>query len=220
MVSVVMIGASGAVGGHALNRLLDMPEISKVTILVRRKVEVESRKLFQHVVDLESPSSYSALIAGHQIAICTLGVGQPSKVTREEFQKIDHDVPLAFATACRKARVGRFVLLASVGADAKSRSYYLRGKGALEDGLRALNFHGLSLIHPSMILTPENRYGWSQGLMLAVWPKLNPLLSGRLRKFRGVTVEVLGRAVAQSTTVASEGEEMLEWDSIRRRATS
>ena len=218
MVSVVMIGATGAVGGQALQRLLDMPEVAQVTVLGRRPVALSHPKLSQHVVDLDDVGSYAGLLAGHQVAICTLGVGQPTKVSRDEFQRVDHDIPLAFATACRKARVGRFVLLASVGSDATSRSYYLRGKGQLEDGLRALKFNGLSLFHPSMILTPENRYGWSQGLMLAVWPKLHPIMVGSLRRFRGIAVEVLGRAIAQSAIATGQGEEVLEWEAIRRRA--
>ena len=218
MVSVAMIGATGAVGGQALLRLLDMPEVAQVTVLGRRPVKTEHAKLSQHVVDLEDAATYMGLLSGHQVAICALGVGQPSKVTRAEFQRVDHDIPLTFANACRKARVGRFVLLASVGADAKSRSFYLRGKGQLEDGLRALKFNGLSLFHPSMILTPENRYGWSQGLMLAVWPKLHPIMVSGLRRFRGIAVEVLGRAIAQSALATAQGEEVLEWDAIRRRA--
>jgi len=51
-----------------------------------------------------------------------------------------------------------------------SSSFYLKTKGELEDGLKALRFERLSLFHPSMIMTPTNRYGLSQGITLAIMP--------------------------------------------------
>ena len=149
------------------------------------------------MVDVSDPESYRAHLAGHTTAVCTLGVGEPSKVTREHFVAIDKTAVLAFASACRESGVEHFELLSSVGVSSGSRSFYLRTKGELEDGLEALGFDRLSLFHPSMILTPTNRYGASQAVALAIWPLLRPVLLGGLRRFRGVPVETRGRAIAE-----------------------
>lgn len=220
MVAVVMMGASGAVGGAALRRLVAMPEVARVTLLNRRAMALDAgaAKLVQHVVEVGDPESYRAHLAGHDAAICTLGVGEPSKMARAEFTRVDHDMPLAFGRACREAGVRRFALLSAVGSSARSRVFYLRSKGQLEDGLRALAFDRLSLFHPSMILTPSNRYGASQAVVLAVWPWLNPLLAGPLRRYRGVPVEVLGAAMAVEAVRGGSGEAVLEWDDFRRLA--
>lgn len=220
MVSVVMLGASGAVGGAALRRLLAMPEVTRVTLLNRRAMDAGAgaAKVVQHVVDVGEPESYRAHLAGHEAAICTLGVGEPSKTPRAEFTRVDHDMPLAFGAACRAAGARRFTLLSSVGASAGSRVFYLRSKGELEDGLRGLGFAGLGLFHPSMILTPSNRYGASQAVALTVWPWLTPLLAGPLRKYRGVRVEQLGAAVAVQAVRGGAGEAVLEWDDFQRLA--
>jgi hypothetical protein len=69
-----------------------------------------------------------------------------------------------------------------------------------------------------MILTPENRYGLSQALVLRVWPRLKPVLSGPLRKFRGISVEQLGAAMGRNVVVGGQGEEALTWDEIVRLA--
>ena len=220
MVAVVMMGASGAVGGAALRRLMAMPEVARVTLLNRRAMDLDagSAKLVQHVVDVGDPASYRAHLAGHDAAICTLGVGEPSKMARDAFTRVDHDIPLAFGTGCRAAGVRRFGLLSAVGSSARSRVFYLRTKGELEDGLRALGFPALSLFHPSMILTPTNRYGASQAVVLTVWPWLGPLLAGPLRKYRGVKVEVLGAAMAVDAVQGGTGEAVLEWDDFQRLA--
>ena len=37
------------------------------------------------------PASYRAHLAGHDCAICTLGVAQPPEMSRDEFVRIDQD---------------------------------------------------------------------------------------------------------------------------------
>lgn len=217
--SVVQIGATGAVGGHVATTLSLMADVARMTLLGRRPVEgLTSLKVDQAVIDVFDTGSYERMLAGHDAAICTLGIGEPSKVSRDEFVKIDKTAVLAFARACRRADVRHFELLGSVGADPKSRSFYLRTKGDLEEELRALEFPRLSLFRPSMILTPTNRYGVSQAVTLAVWPLLTPVLAGPLRKLRGIPVERLGRAMALNLRGQTEGVEVLHWDAIEARA--
>ena len=174
-----MLGASGAVGAEVLARLIKMPQVRRVTVLVRRPIDgIRGDIVRQVTVDVLDPHAYRHLLDGHDSAICTLGVGQPSKMSRDEFTRIDRDAVAHFATACKDAGVAHFELLGLVGADASSRSFYLRSKGQLRDALEAMNFEHLSLFQPSMILTPENRYGVSQALTLKLWPILSRLLSG------------------------------------------
>ena len=150
-------------------------------------------------------------LTGHRSAVCTLGVGQPTKVSRAELLAIDKDAVIAFGTACKQAGVKHFELLCSVAADPQSRNFYLRTKGELREALVALNFERLSIFQPSVIVTPTNRYGWSQGLTLAVYPALSHLMLGSLSKFRGITMETLGRAMAANLVTRSSGPEILHW---------
>ncbi len=218
--SVLLLGGTGAVGTHVANTLTMMPSVAEMTLLGRRRLEgLPSDKMKQSVIDVFDPDSYAADLPGHQAAICTLGVGQPSKTSRDDFVRIDKTAVLEFASSCKHAGVRHFQLLGSVGADRKSRSFYLRTKGELEDSLRDLDFERLSLFRPSMILTPTNRYGFSQALALAIWPRLRPLLAGRMRKYRGIAVDRLGRAIALNLGGANTGTEILYWDAIDALAT-
>jgi len=213
--SVAVLGATGAVGSQVARTLTIMPDVKEMTLLGRRPVEgLPGDKISQSVIDVFDPTSYDAMLPGHQAAICTLGVGQPSKISRDDFVKIDKVAVLAFASSCRSAGVRHFQLLGSVGANPRSRSFYLRTKGELEAGLRELSFERLSLFRPSMILTPTNRYGLSQALTLAIWPHLKPILAGRLRKYRGIAVDQLGKAMALNLRAPGTGVESLHWDAI------
>ncbi len=214
--NIVMLGATGAVGTEVVSTLVTMPELASLTLLGRREVEgISHDGLRQHKADIFDPASYMMHLRGHDTAICTLGVGEPSKVSREDFVRIDKLAVLDFAIACRKSGVGHFQLLGSIGSDASSRSFFLRTKGELEEDLKTLGFQRLSLFQPSMILTPENRYGITQALTLWGWPKLNFLLTGSRTKYRGIKVATLGRAIALNTRVDKPGVETLRWNEFQ-----
>lgn len=223
----VLIGATGAVGRNVLDAVLHSPHFIAATTLGRRKLPADdplaaSQKLTEHVVDLAAPESYKALLGGHDTAFCTLGVGQPSKMPESEVRRIEVDTVLAFAAACKERGVCHFTLMTSVGSDRHSRVKYLRMKAELEQGVADLGFARCTLARPSMLLTPENRYGASQGVLLAVWPRLDFILGGPLRKYRGISVRTLGQALVRNAErLAPPGRpaapvEILEWDDFTR----
>lgn len=215
--SVVMMGATGAVGGEVVKEILKLSKIEHLTLLGRRVIpNISSSVVKQYEIDIFNINSYKKYLSDHNIAICTLGVGQPSKTTKENFLKIDKLAVLDFAKLCKEAGVTHFELLASVGINSKSSSFYLRTKGELVEELKALDFERLSIFKPSMILTPSNRYGFSQAITLRVWPWLKPIFFGRLHKYRGVKVEKLGKAIARNIVQEKSGVEELEWDDFQK----
>lgn len=211
---IIMLGATGAVGNNTALTLSKIPSVKQLTLLGRRPAEnIVSKSIFQHEIDIFSPKSYEQFINGHDTAICTLGVGQPSKMSKEEFIKIDKNAVLDFASACKKAGVTHFELLSSVAVSSTSSSFYLRTKGELEESLKELGFERLSLFHPSMIMTPKNRYGLSQAITLSVMPLLDPLFFGYFNKFRSISAARLGAAMAMNLFQNSRttGVDILHW---------
>lgn len=216
--SVIFLGASGAVGGFALRELINRKEVQQITILGRsliKDIKNSEQVIEQYIIDVLNPSSYPSISSHHTIAICTLGIGEPSKVSREQFELIDKTAVLHFAKACKKAGVKHFELLSSVSANANSKSWYLKVKGELIEDLKALNFERLSIFQPSMILTPTNRYGFSQGIILKVWPLLSFLLVGPAKKFRGIKVDELGKSFVNNIFTVKNGFETLHWSDFK-----
>lgn len=207
-----MMGATGAVGGATLRELLQSTIFDKITLLGRRDIkDLNYENIYQYRADIFQPSSYAAYIANHEVAICTLGVGEPSKISKEEFIKIDKNAVLDFAKLCKQSGVQHFQLLSSVGINHKSSNFFLRTKGELVHELKKLNFERLSIFQPSMIITPTNRYGFTQALVLTFWPIIDKLFWGGLKRFRGIKVEDLGKAIALNIFKKGEGNEYLTW---------
>ena len=137
--SIVMLGATGAAGNHAALTLASSRRAARLSLLRRRPAaNVVGDAASQHAIDILEPSSYERHLEGHRTAICALGVGQPSKMSREEFARIDHDAVLDLARACTRVDIAHLALLTSVGVDATSASFYLRTKGEPQEAVKAL----------------------------------------------------------------------------------
>ena len=215
--SIIIMGATGAVGGATLRELLQSTIINKITLLGRRDIEdLNYGNIAQLRADIFKPSSYAKHVANHEIAICTLGVGEPSKINKEEFVKIDKIAVLDFAKVCKQSGVQHFQLLSSVGINHQSSNFFLKTKGELVEELKKLNFERLSIFQPSMIITPTNRYGFNQALVLTFWPIIDKLFWGGLKKFKGIKVEDLGKAIALNISMSGEGHEYLTWIDFKK----
>lgn len=216
-ISVVMLGASGAVGTQALNHLLNQKQIKSLILLGRRSIKnINADFVHQHEINIFDSGTYEAFVKNVSVGICTLGVGEPSKVSKEEFVKIDKQAVLDFAKICKKNGIKHFELLSSVGISTTSSSFFLRTKAELVAELEKLHFDRLSIFQPSMILTPTNRYGFSQAVVLKVWPKLNFIFQRSWRKYRGISVEKLGIAFANNLFTNGNGLEILKYDEFNK----
>ena len=215
----VVVGATGAVGSALAAELLASPRCIGVTALVRRDssdlmtLPGAHGKLAVNLVQmhrLESETSAALSFSPpHRIAFCTLGVGQPRKVSREEHWRVDVEYATAFARGCRTAGVEHFSLLTSVGANAGSPSRYLRVKGSVERAVRELAFARTSFFRPSLLVTEEIRYGLQDRITQAIFPRISALLPPRFHEIR---VEDLARAMRiNAERPASEPVEELEY---------
>ena len=212
----IVLGSTGAVGTELVKTLVELSAISDVSLLVRRghtdATISSSPKVRQIIVDVFSPKTYEKYLSGHSLAFSTFGVGEPSKTAREEFIRVDRDCVQTFGEACKNCGIQHFTSLGAVGANGRSSVFYLKSKGQLEDALINLKFGRTTFARPSVIVTPENRYGFSQAVLLALYPLLNPLLVGKLAQFRSISVESLGRAIALNAMLPQKSEvEILTW---------
>jgi uncharacterized protein YbjT (DUF2867 family) len=216
----VVIGATGAVGSALVGELLASPECTRITALVRRSVDTWRgspgvAKLRLEVIDFTSLEAETARLApGHEAAFCTMGVGQPRKVTAEEHWRVDVEYAGQFARGARGAGVRHISLLSSVGANASSRSRYLRVKGTAEAAVIGAGIPRTSLFRPSLLVTPNARYGLQDRVTQALFPIVSPLLPSRFSEIR---VQDLARAMRMNAEgPGGPGVEVLHYSECMR----
>ena len=221
MKHAVVLGATGAVGSALVRELLAAPAWASVTIFVRRPTATFAgarglEKLSEHVMHVDHLEHEVAgelalrrrAQLGAAAAFCTLGVGEPSTVSRAELQRVDVGIAGAFARGCRMAQVPHFSLLTAVGANRTSPLHYLRVKGEIESLVGSLEFGRASFFRPSLLVTRTLRYGFKDRVSQTIFPRLSRFLPSR---YREITVEQLASAMRINAEQAQPtGIEVLE----------
>jgi uncharacterized protein YbjT (DUF2867 family) len=93
--------------------------------------------------------------------LCALGTTIRQAGTREAFRRVDFDYPASIARLARTQGARHFLLVSAAGADARSRVFYSRVKGELEDAVQAIGYEAVTIARPSFLLGPrkERRIG-------------------------------------------------------------
>jgi uncharacterized protein YbjT (DUF2867 family) len=170
--TVLLLGATGLVGGHVLTRLLRDDACGRVITLTRSPVQVPavSAKLDARIVDFDNPAAWLDQVAADQ-AICALGTTIKKAGSREAFRRVDFHYPLTVGRDLVEKGCRHFLLVSAMGADAHSRVFYNRVKGELETDLLGLGFDSVSIFRPSLLLGDrhEFRLGEAVGQVLGRW---------------------------------------------------
>jgi len=108
------------------------------------------------VVDLENASvdEVSAHLEGADAVVFAAGAGPGSGAARKE--TVDRDAAILLADAAETAKVGRYVMISSMGADAEAPDdagdpvfvTYLRAKGAADDNVRTRKALKSTIVRP------------------------------------------------------------------------
>jgi uncharacterized protein YbjT (DUF2867 family) len=173
--SLVIVGASGMVGGYALRYSLDNPAIGVVTVIGRKKLGISHPKLKEVLhQDFTDCSALAQPLTGQDAAIFCLGV-YTGAVPDPEFRKITVDYTIEFARILRASSpAAAFSFLSGMGADqtGRSRVPFARYKGEAEKALLAAGFHRLYIFRPAYIYPVARRKepNFSYRLLRAIYP--------------------------------------------------
>ncbi|MET0328639.1 MAG: NAD(P)H-binding protein [Luteimonas sp.] len=178
--TVLLVGATGLVGGHVLDRLLGDARVARVVAPVRRPLPRIDDRLHAPVVDFDALPDAPALWAVDAV-ICTLGTTMRQAGSRDAFRRVDHDYPLTVATRARRHGARAFALTSAMGADARSRFFYNRVKGELEAALQAQVWPSLTLVRPGLIGGDRDESRRGERAAEVVLGTLAPVLPRRWR---------------------------------------
>lgn len=204
MKTAVIAGASGLVGSSLLTMLLDSGHYDKVISLGRKTLPLNHEKLQQLQVDFTDLSSFHEH-CDH--VYCCLGTTIRVAGTKERFFQVDHDFPLELAKVTLKNGATSFTVITAIASDEKSRWFYSRVKGKLENELKLLGFNNLNILRPSMLLGPrkEFRLGeWISKKIMILFSWLIP------EKYKAVKHLAVARCMIQSAIQQQNGTFILE----------
>lgn len=203
--AAAVAGATGLVGREILRGLLADETVAVVHALGRRPLALQHPRLTSHVVDFTSLPTLPALDEVYVALGTTIKVAG----SQSAFRAIDFDANLAVARAAKAAGACRVGLVSAMGADARSRIFYSRVKGELEEALAALGFEGIVIARPSFLAGDRDALGQparsGEKVGLRVSRLLRPLIPANYRAISASDVA----AALLARVPAARGREVL-----------
>jgi uncharacterized protein YbjT (DUF2867 family) len=213
----LLAGASGFIGRMALDILLDSPDIGRVFAITRRPLGREHPRLANRIVQFEQIESQLKGLTCH-FALCSLGTTIRQAGSEQAFRHADIDAVLAFARAAKAAQAQRFVVVSSVGADPKSKNFYLRTKGEMEVAVSGMGFVSVDILQPSLLLGWRGEIRPAEFAASIVAPVVNPFLFGKREPFRAIPARTVAAAMVGVTRSGRKGVQRYTYSALQALA--
>lgn len=206
----LVIGATGAVGKDLVQQLIEDSSMECIDIFVRREVKMPAAKVVAHVVDFDHPETWADQLKGDVLFSC-MGTTIKAAGSQEAQWKVDYTYQFDAAKAAKANGVPTYVLVSSIGADVKSKLFYTKMKGALDDAVQKLGFEGCYILRPpSLVRKGSDRFGEKAGIVAL--RALNAI--GLLHTWTPMPTEAVAAAMIRLAKSGRKGIEVIESQEI------
>jgi uncharacterized protein YbjT (DUF2867 family) len=177
---LVLVGATGMVGGYALRYALDHTAVGSVTSIGRKTLGISHPKLKEVLhQDFADCSALAESLSCQDAAIFCLGT-YTGTVPDAELRTITVDYTIEFARVLRGSSPdAAFSFLSGNGADptGRSRIPFARYKGQAETALLAAGFPNVYIFRPAYIypVGPRKEPNFSYRLLRGIYPAFRVL---------------------------------------------
>ena len=194
---IIITGATGMVGSEVVRQAILDGDITEITTLVRKPLDIQHPKLktiiHKNFLDY---SNLAQVFKNHNACLWCLGISQ-SLVSKEQYHVITFDYALAGAVAMLQSNPSSsFLFLSGAGADQKekSRTLFARVKGKTENALLKLPFRKFFIARPGAIkpIHPNRNAPWYEKLVIPLFPLLKLIVPSLV-----ITSEELAKAMLQ-----------------------
>ncbi len=218
--TALLVGATGLIGKHCLQLLLNDPVYSKVTALTRREIDMRHERLEQHVVDFDKLSQYATIMKADDV-FCALGTTRKKAGGSEaEYEKIDYHYPVEIATLAYGNGATQFLIVTSLGARSDSSVFYLRLKARTEEAVKAIPFKSVHIFRPSMLVGERDEVRWQDIFIPPLMTMLSFAMVGPWRKYRVIKGAIVAAAMVSTSKRNLPGVHIHESDQIQRINTN
>jgi uncharacterized protein YbjT (DUF2867 family) len=212
---LVIVGATGMVGGYALRFALEDSAVISVMAIGRRPLGISHPKLNEVIhQDFSDCSGLAEALSGQDAAIFCLGV-YTGAVPDTQLREVTVDYPIEFARVLHLSSPdSAFSFLSGSGADqsGRSRMAFARYKGEAETALLRTGFSHVYIFRPAYIYPVEPREEPNLGyrVLRTVYPVFRILFPNQV-----IPADYLARAMVEVVLSQSEQGPVFENSQIR-----
>lgn len=192
MKTAIIAGYTGLIGGQLLSILLESNNYEKVIALGRRNLDIQHPKLVQQKVDFNNIQLEEKKIDD---VFCCLGTTMKKAGSKEKFRLVDFQYPVSLASFCLNKGARQFLLVSSMGADAKSGIFYNQIKGEVENTVSNLGYPRLDIFRPSLLLGDRGESRIAEDLGKVAMKIFGFLFLGSLKNYKAIDSGKVARAM-------------------------
>jgi uncharacterized protein YbjT (DUF2867 family) len=213
---LVIVGATGMVGGYVLRYALDNSDVKSVTSIGRKKLGISHPKLKEVLHQNFAGCSPLANVLSNQDAVVYCLGTYTGSVSDEQLRVITADYTIEFARVFRDSSPdAAFSFLSGSGADptGRSRLAFARYKGQAEKALLAAGFPHVYLFRPAYIypVEPRKEPNLNYRLIRAIYPVFRVLFPNQVIRANDLSramVDVVLRKTQKRQAVVFENRDI------------
>ena len=192
MKTAIIAGYTGLIGGQLLSILLESNNYESVIALGRRNLDIQHPKLVQQKVDFNDIQLEAKKIDD---VFCCLGTTMKKAGSKEKFRLVDFQYPVSLASFCLNKGARQFLLVSSMGADAKSGIFYNQIKGEVENTVSKLGYPRLDIFRPSLLFGDRGESRVAEDLGKLAMKLFGFLFLGSLKNYKAIDSGKVARAM-------------------------
>jgi uncharacterized protein YbjT (DUF2867 family) len=191
---ITILGGSGLIGMHLIKQACADHYFTKINVIVRRPLATKDPKINELVIDFADLSSVIKETLGDAL-ICTLGTTRKKTPDKKYYREIDLTYTLISAKGALENGHKQVHLVSSIGANEKSSVFYPALKGEIERLICELSFDSTFIYRPSILIGKRETARPLEWLSQRISGLINPLLIGRLKKYRSISGEKVAEKI-------------------------
>ena len=195
MSSAVVFGGTGLVGNYLIKTLINDEYYTKIKAFTRSEINITNSKLEIININFDNFEEFQDLILADSCFFC-IGTTKKNSPNKDEYQKVELELPKNIAQICKKNSIKSFVFVSSGFADPKNKGKYLRYKGLVEEELKRLDFYNLGILRPSFLLGERKEFRIAEKVGIPIFKLLTPLFIGPLKKMRPIHANTVAKAMS------------------------
>jgi uncharacterized protein YbjT (DUF2867 family) len=194
--TAIILGATGLTGRLLLSKLVADDSYTSIKLFSRKASGNTAPKIKEFVGDMLQLEHFKNDFTADEV-YCCIGTTSAKTKDRAIYKAIDFGIPFAASKLAKENNIPTYLVVSAMGANSKSKIFYNRTKGEMEQAVLSQKIPNTYILRPSLILgeRDEKRFGESLGAVLL---KLtNVVLIGGLKKYRAIEADRIAAAMIQ-----------------------
>lgn len=213
-----IIGSTGLIGSELLKLMLNDESVPTIRLINRRFVALENDKTQQKIIDFQDEAAFRKAIAGSTaVFVCVGTTNKKVKGDQTAYRMVDYDIPVNAARYCAETKVEKLLIVSSIGANSKSRNFYTKLKGEMEEAVEGFDLPFTVFLRPSMLLGARQEFRLGEAIGKALMKPLSFLMP---ENYKAVQASFVAKAMLHAAKSKMSGHKVLHLKDMKQLVES